>query len=296
MQNARLSELEKVLAKASTLPSASFISSPEKSSPEELSTLKEENRVLTEAMDVLHRQVDEYENEIRALKDFKSPNSTQRSSRASRASPFLSPGMSTSKGKPGDDVLLQDASPAAVGAMEAALLRPALQAARREASVWKAQSITTMISSLPPLHHSCSLALRHRSNQNEESKQSESTRDLEILAAMLSQARSASRLEKASISIVDLSKPGKSSRLELAECTVKSAEADIKVAHAAMAVAQGLSGNENDSPTCLVFRSESNEGGKLIGRVKIGANTASVVPLAVNSSALERLYNSFNHY
>ena len=158
--------------------------------------------------------------------------------------------------------------------------------------MWKAQSLTTVIRNLPPLHYSCSLTVRRRTGQSEESKQSEPGQDLEMLAAALSRARSVSRLEKASIAIVDLSQPGKSSRLALEQCTVKSAEANIKLAHAAMAAAHGLSGNENASP--MVFSRESQEEGKLIGRVKIGANSASVVPLAVDSWGLQRVYNSFH--
>ena len=46
MQNARLSELEKVLAKTSSLPSSSNIKSQELSSSEEMNTLREENRVV----------------------------------------------------------------------------------------------------------------------------------------------------------------------------------------------------------------------------------------------------------
>jgi hypothetical protein len=46
MQNARISELEKVLAKSSLSPSPKSIKSSDLSSSEEWNTLKEENRVV----------------------------------------------------------------------------------------------------------------------------------------------------------------------------------------------------------------------------------------------------------
>ena len=46
MQNARISELEKVLAKSSSAPSPRSIKSSDLSSSEEMNTLKEENRVV----------------------------------------------------------------------------------------------------------------------------------------------------------------------------------------------------------------------------------------------------------
>lgn len=52
MQNARLSELEKVLAKTSAKPSPSKMSAALKSS-EELNSLKEENRVVSSTSDIL---------------------------------------------------------------------------------------------------------------------------------------------------------------------------------------------------------------------------------------------------
>lgn len=52
MQNARISELEKVLAKASSLPSSTTIKSPELSSSEELNALKEENRVVCRSLGI----------------------------------------------------------------------------------------------------------------------------------------------------------------------------------------------------------------------------------------------------
>ena len=47
MQNARISELEKVLAKSSSAPSPRSIKSSDLSSSEEINTLKEENRVVS---------------------------------------------------------------------------------------------------------------------------------------------------------------------------------------------------------------------------------------------------------
>jgi hypothetical protein len=302
MQNARLSELEKVLAKASSLPSSTTIKSPELSSSEELNALKEENRVvsktlcmwvfgvkmppahfflvpklqLTEAMDVLHQQVEEYENEIRFRKDFKSPKSAQRNSRTSRASPF-SPGLSTGAGKLGEDV--QDASPATVGALEAALLRPALQAARRDASMYKAQSFAAALSSLPPLPGAFTV-----SGNAEESQEPESAETLQTLSTSLSRARSLARLEKASISIVDLRKTNKASRFALMDSMAKSYNAEMHLAYAVSAAERWLS-DKDGSPLNL----DDSTTRHLVGRVKIAGENPSVVPVTVNTPTLQRL-------
>lgn len=309
MQNARLSELEKVLAKTSSLPSSTTIKSPELSSSGELNVLKEENRVvsrsvciwvnkcrhdfslnqcccvvrsqnlqLTEAMDVLHQQVEEYENEIRFRKDSKTPKLAQRSSRMPRANPF-SPGLSTGKGKLGDDVL--EASPAAMGALEAALLRPALQAARRDASMCKAQTFAAALSTLPPLPGSFNVK---RNAENEESKEPESTEMLKTLSTSLSRARSLVRLEKASISLVDLRKSNKSSRFVLMDSMAKSYNAEMKLADAVSAAERWLS--DKDGNAVNLAESAVRH---LVGRVKIAGENPSVVPVTVNTPTLLRL-------
>jgi hypothetical protein len=230
-------------------------------------------------MDVLHQQVEEYENEIRFRKDIKSPKSAQRNSTKSRASPF-SPGLSTGAGKVGEDV--QYASPAAAGALEAALFRPALQAARRDASMCKAHSFAAALSTLPPLPGAFTMS---RNAESEESKEPESAEMLQTLSISLSRARSLARLEKASISIVDLRKTNKSSRFALMDSMAKSYSAEMNLAEAVSAAERWLSDkdgspvNLGDSTTRL-----------LVGRVKIAGENPSVVPITVNTPTLQRLH------
>ena len=233
---------------------------------------------LTEAMDVLHQQVEEYENEIRFRRDFKTPKLAQRSSRMPHANPF-SPGLSTGKGKLGDEV--QEASPAAIGALEAALLRPALQAARRDASMCKAQTFAAALSTLPPLPAPFSVT---RNSDDEELKEPEPTEILKTLSTSLSRARSLVRLEKASTSIVDLRKSNKSARFVLMDSMTKSHNAEMKLADAMSAAERWLAYKDGNA----VNLGESTMR-RLVGRVKIAGENPSVVPVSVNTQTLLRL-------
>lgn len=232
---------------------------------------------LTEAMDVLHQQVEEYENEIRFRRDFKTPKLAQRSSRMPHANPF-SPGLSTGKGKLGDEV--QEASLAA-SALEAALLRPALQAARRDASMCKSQTFAAALSTLPPLPASFSVT---RNSDDEESKEPEPTEILKTLSTSLSRARSLVRLEKASTAIVDLRKSNKSARFLLMDSMTKSHNAEMKLADAMSAAERWLAYNDVNA----VNLGESTLR-RLVGRVKIAGENPSVVPVSVNTQTLLRL-------
>lgn len=232
---------------------------------------------LTEAMDVLHRQVDEYENEIRALKDFKSPKSARRTSMSSRASPFMSPGFSA-KGTPAGEPLAE-ASAATIGALEAALLRPALEAVRQDASRCKAQSMATALSSLPPLN-----LVTPTSTNKKESK--EQIQQLETLANALSEARSHVRMQKASVTVVDLSKSDKSPRQTLLESMAKTYSAEMKLADAVFATNQWL-----DDRQGIVAGKPSTADAPLLGKVKIPGDGSLSVPLTMNKTALTRLHN-----
>src|SRR3569832_146785 len=96
-------------------------------------------------MDVLHRQVDEYENEIRALKDFKSPGKSGRlrgtPRRALTSVADVSP---YGRG-------ITDETNMNTGVLEATLFRPALQRALKEAAIWKASAVGESLANLPPL-------------------------------------------------------------------------------------------------------------------------------------------------
>jgi len=104
---------------------------------------------LTEAMDVLHRQVEDYESEIRFLKDAKSPGARVRSRTPRRTfTADLRERSGSVDSLPG---MVADGS---TGAFEAALFRPALQAARRDAAQWKAKATISTLLDLPPLYTS----------------------------------------------------------------------------------------------------------------------------------------------
>lgn len=205
MTNARLSELEKQLAKTSGIRTRTR--TVDVKSAEEFNNLKEENRVLTEAMDVLQRQVDEYENEIRALKDFKSPKRGG-GPRGSPRRAITSIADLASSGRGGG--IEEPAVLANTGALEATMFRPALQNALRDAARWKTVAVASALADLPPLPFTYTA-----SSSNEllghgiESAASE--------AIQLDSALSTYRLAMASVKLVDLTNPMKSPRQQLRE-------------------------------------------------------------------------------
>jgi hypothetical protein len=150
---------------------------------------------LTEAVDVMQRQVDEYENEIRVLKDFKSPTKRgQGGNRTPRRSMTTVADLSPHGRGSAEEAQVSS------GALEAALFRPALHKALQEAAHWKAATTASSIFDLPPLP----LPSGSR-NVGDDSLQ------------QLSSALSSYRLEKASVRIVDLTNREKSPRVQLRE-------------------------------------------------------------------------------
>jgi dynactin 1 len=200
MQNARLSELEKVVAKSST-GSMGRVMSAEAKSVEEYNSLREENRVLTEAMDVVQRQVDEYENEIRALKDFKSPKRAG----ATRGTPRRSVTSSGDFGSPGPRSAVEEKQ-TSTGMLEATIFRPALQQALEESARWKT-SVALSLLDIPPLPM-----------PKERKMVDEATNDLHQLSTAIADYR----LELASIKLVDLTRKDKTPREQLRENKLRS--------------------------------------------------------------------------
>ena len=94
---------------------------------------------------MLQRDVEMYENEIRALKDFKSP---KRGAASNRTTPRRA---TTSIGdlSPNRRGAVDDSQ--STSALEATLFRPALQQALQEAARWKASAMAEAIVNLPPL-------------------------------------------------------------------------------------------------------------------------------------------------
>mmetsp|Transcript_4225 Transcript_4225/g.8073 ORF Transcript_4225/g.8073 Transcript_4225/m.8073 type:complete len:1444 (+) Transcript_4225:81-4412(+) len=149
LQNARLEELETLLAQvdqSSTQNTHDRAVLPN----ENILELKEEVRVLNEAMEVLQSQVDEYEREIRMLKDQKARsyrhpnNSTGKGASLETVSLASGIGMTSpqnNRNDQGDSVL----------SLESALFRPALHDAISDASMWKSTAVYDKLLRLPSL-------------------------------------------------------------------------------------------------------------------------------------------------
>jgi hypothetical protein len=161
-------------------------------------------------VEVLQREVETYENEIRALKDFKSPKRGPAGSRSTptRRTPLQQNEASSNSRSGADDIH-------STSALEATLFRPALQQALQEAARWKASATATAIASLPPLP-----ALPFR-NGNDASGSSIFAEDFVRLSSVVAECR----LQKASIRLVNLTNRTKSPRVQLREIKARNAAA-----------------------------------------------------------------------
>jgi len=153
----------------------------------------------------MQRQVDEYENEIRALKDFKSPGKGSRNRTPRRAITSVAD-ISSPYGRSGTEETQTN-----TGALEATIFRPALQRALKDASKWKAASMASVLDDLPPLPSPARF--------------SGGTKDAAEKLMELTSALADFRLEKASFSLVDLTRKDKSARAQLRESNLKKAMA-----------------------------------------------------------------------
>jgi hypothetical protein len=177
---------------------------------------------LEEAMDVLQRQVDEYENEIRSLKDAKTPQRGIGNKRASRRS-LSSPGAeAVGMGRaPAEDQAGQYS-------LEATIFRPALQKALCEVAYWKSTATATAFLSMPPLEAITSWSSGSGTSKDDESK----TDDADSTHTALVQLQSAVsnyRLVKSSVTLVDLSRKDKSPRDQLREMYAKDRAATARL-------------------------------------------------------------------
>lgn len=150
-------------------------------------------------MDVLQRQVDEYEHEIRNLKDFKSPKKGSQVIRTPRRS--LTHSLTSVSDVPSATKAGLDDSVSNSLSLEATLFRPALQQALRDSYKWKAVATSSTMSQLPPLPVPFPLQ-DHRGRD-----------DLLQLSTAIADAR----LQKASIKMVDLRNRDKTPRAQLLE-------------------------------------------------------------------------------
>jgi hypothetical protein len=153
---------------------------------------------LTEAMEVLQREVEMYENEIRSLKDFKSP---KRGNVSGRSTPVRS-NYEYGSGVPSNTRGPDDTHSSFT--LEATLFRPALQQALQEAAHWKAIATDAAILDLPPLP-----VMPFEATTGD--------------AILFSSAVAKSRIEKASMLLVDLTNKEKSPRIQLREMKEKRA-------------------------------------------------------------------------
>ena len=223
---------------------------------------------LTEAMDVLHRQVEEYESEIRFLKDTKSPTKGSRGPRRSYTSDALR------ESRSGGD-LQAIASEAHAGAFEAALFRPALLAARRDAAHWRTKATISTLLELPPL----------TVPKLEEEKSADDDDMSPFL--QLSSALANYRSQVASIKVVDLTKPSKSPRAELYSMLRKKAAAAQHLDEAAASARQYLERHGSLVPINTVVAAEPK---LLMGRVKFaGAEPVKTIPTSTTLEDLHRL-------
>jgi len=267
MQNARLTDLEKMLARSNAQPSSRLVAS--QVSSDEAKSLKQENRYLSEAMDVLHKQVEEYENEIRA-RDSKTPAKTR--SRTRRA--FTPDSRDSSRSS---ENLRDLADEGNMGAFEAALFRPALQAARKDAAQWKANATINTLLELPPLNVSM-----HSSYGGEEKFAEEDDPLFQLSSALSTYQR-----ETASVRIVDItksSKQSKSPRMQLHDMMMRKAAASEEVDKAAATARQWVERRGAGVPKM------ETTGRPLVGRVKFaGPEPCQTILTSVTGEDLYRI-------
>ena len=284
MQNARLSELEQMLSASGVDASAKSPAKKGKgSTSDEIRSLQDENRMLTEAMDVLHGQVDEYEREIRALKD---PKSTKGRGAGSKKTPkkggaadfdLQSSLSKLGQGASADAGGGSGSSLAKTVALEAALFRPALSSARSEASAWKAKAIENSLMNLPPLN-----------------LPRPSVTDTGRLSEELTLASTEARLAKASFRVVDLTKKtGATSRIQLREELARTSDPIQRLDEAASAARQMLAKLNTSSNVFVDYPrlgQRSIESSECMGRIKIPGPNTRTVPLSVHKNELDALH------
>ena len=180
---AQLEELGNMLGKTAVTP-APVAAAPANGiqSTEESQELKEEVRELNEALEVLQTQVEEYEKEIRSLKN-PQKGKHRRGQTRKAPSPLPPPDFSNTAPKASSQDIRSG------GLIETALFRPALRSARSDASVWKSKSIADALMKLPPLIQNSRV---------------ENNSDAKTQRQKLLMASAELRRRKANVSIIDL--------------------------------------------------------------------------------------------
>ena len=275
-----------------------------------------------EAMDVLNKQVQEYEDEVRSLKNsskFRTPIKSNMKVHdvADSGSSQLLNSLMTSSGLSQTKVI----------SLEAAIFRPALQAAYEEKNAWKSRLMQSSLNRLCPLNvpkskSSTVMAQIAQPQDGEDSSLSIDAMDLnskdefitEVVSRHLNElsvASNSARLTKASIKMIDLSPKSNAMkqyknvpRMALREQRQKDtlsldrlSQASVKARDFLTKVVDIHSNDSHDAP-----RDVSIVGGKvLIGRVNVPGRTDTnianvqnrIIPVAVNKSDLMKLHTIF---
>lgn len=298
MQNSRIAELEKLIQASAPMSPMTprSKSSPGPSAPSaDTEKLKEEVRVLQEALDVMQQQVDEYE---KALKDNKRSSRGVRTA-GGRVTPKKTMDLEATLNQLGQaagaksptssrDVLLESIS------LETALFRPALSSAVQSANYWKTKAMGSALSKLAPLSVPVTAQSVPSSTGRDDliSQGASSANDQARCLDELSLAKNELRLAKASFSIVDLSKNEVPSRAQLTEQQRKEQMAEVRLKEA---TSSWLKLNNTDSlasfppPSSSQARTSSS-----IGRITLPCRdgVGFVAPLTVNTPEL-RDFHSF---
>lgn len=147
-------------------------------------------------------EIEMYENEVRQLRDFKSPGKKGKNTPRRSMSDISSP-------NPRGGGAVEDAQQ--TSALEAALFRPFLQEALQDAARWKVSAVSSAMANLAPLP---SLQAEHATSDD---------------WIRLSAAMAATRLQKASLTLVDLTNTTKTPRAQLRALKAKKAAADQRL-------------------------------------------------------------------
>jgi len=286
---------------------------PAKTAPSiDTSKLKEEVRVLQEALDVMQKQAEEYEKEIRSLKDKSRPSRgvrtaggkltprkqsssmdleatlSQLGQAAAGGSSKSSSGASSSR-----DVLLESIS------LETALFRPALSSAVQSANYWKTKAMGSALEKLTPLNvpksrQSLPLQSLAVGSEAEEvldeilpswggnNKAKEQSQCMEELAL----ARNEVRLAKASFSIF-----GTSSRSQLSkeQHMKQMAELRLQQATSSWLKSTGRDSVATPLPSSLHLNTDNRPLGRITLPCRDGMGFSA--PLTVNNAELRNLHS-----
>ena len=277
IQNVRIAELETLISKAPT-NSMSPMKASTTAVPATVDSkeIKEEVRVLKEALSVMEQQAEEYENQIRLLKD-KNPKARSRVRQSVTPKKSidieatisqLGTGSSKSSGTSSRDALLETIS------LETALFRPALSSATQSANYWKAKAMESALSKLTPLNVSTKTSSTPSSLGQKREERLHSVDEMDL-------ARNELRLAKATFGIVDLSKSNESARVQLS----KERQKEMAAAARLSSVGRCFSGSVPPSRRPAAAKQS-------IGRIEVSCEDGGfVAPLTVTATELRNFHS-----